>query len=58
MYVRKQVSLLTGFFFPCWEYDNVIKLDLKMLACLCLLNYMPTFFAEVRGKKVVVEIES
>lgn len=46
MYIRKQVALVTDFF-SCWEY-NEIKLDLKMLACVCLSNYMPTFVAEVK----------
>lgn len=51
MYIRKQAALPT-LFFSCWEYDNVIKLDLKMPACLCLENRMHTFAAEAKGEEV------
>ena len=52
MYIRKQAALPSCFFFSCWEYDNAIKLDFKMLACLCLENRMHTFVADAKREEV------
>lgn len=35
MYIRSKEVYLHAFF-SCWEYDNMIKLDLHMLALFCL----------------------
>lgn len=58
MYIRKQGGLPTRFFFPCWEYDNVIKIRSSYAYTFLPCNYTCTFVAEAKAGHVVLEMES